>query len=284
MQQILVVNDDGINSPGLLALAEAVKDLGKVTIVAPRNQRSGSGVSLTIRRPLRVEEIKVAGFESFVIDGTPADCVILGLNYLLKEKPKVVLSGYNMGANLSLMAPLSSGTIGAAIEAALNGIPAAALSFEVTTLQEALKDRPSGIDYAGARKAACIITRYLLQESLPHGIHLLNVCFPPNVTEQTGLEITSLAPDFFKKMVLRKEDPYGMPYYWIKMMRGENDWKDGTDVYCLYKEGNISITPLAIDLSGLISEAKIAELKKSLTAESTENAEIESNRKGVTEL
>lgn len=265
MEQILVVNDDGINSPGLIALAEAVKDLGKVTIVAPRGQRSGFGVSLTIRRPLRVEGVKVAGFEAFIIDGTPADCVILGLNYLLKEKPQVVLSGYNIGANLSLMAPLSSGTIGAAIEAALNGIPAAALSFEVTSFQEALRDRPSGINYSGARKASRLITQYLLQQSLPPGVQLLNVCFPPEVNEQTGLEITSLAPNFFKKIVLRNEDPYGIPYYWIKVTREKDDWQEGTDVYCLYQQGNISITPLAIDLSSFVSEEKIAKLKKSLT-------------------
>jgi 5'-nucleotidase len=264
MKQILVVNDDGINSPGLLALAEAVKDLGKVTIVAPRNQKSGYGVALTIRRPLRVEEIKVAGFESFVIDGTPADCVILSLNHLLKEKPQVVLSGYNIGANLSLMAPLSSGTIGAAIEAALSGIPAAAFSFEVTTLQDALKDRPSGINYAGAKKAARLITRYLLEQGLPQEIQLLNVCFPPTVNEQTNLKITSLAANFFKKGVVKKGDPYGMPYYWIKVSRGNSEWEDGTDVYCLYQEDNISVTPLGINLSGLVSKEKIAELKESI--------------------
>jgi 5'-nucleotidase len=262
MKQILVVNDDGINSPGLLALAEAVKDLGQVTIVAPRNQRSGSGVALTIRRPLRVEKIEVAGFESFVVDGTPADCIILGLNSLLQERPQVVLSGYNMGANLSLMAPLSSGTIGAAIEAALNGIPAAAFSFEVTKYEEALKERSSAMNFAGARRVARLITTYLLQQALPQGIRLLNVCIPPKVTEQTGMEITHLAPNFFKKMVLRREDPYGLPYYWIKITRGKSDWGNRTDVYCLYQQGKISITPLGVDLSTFISERAIEELTK----------------------
>jgi len=264
MKRILVVNDDGINSPGLWALARAVRDLGEVTIIAPRTQRSGSGVSLTIRRPLRVERVRMDGFESFIVDGTPADCIILGLNCLLPETPRVVLSGYNIGANISLMAPLSSGTIGAAIEAALNSIPAAALSFEVRDIEKALLERSSGINYEGARRVTRLIARYLLDKTLPEGIHLLNICFPCQVNAQTRVEITHLAPNYFKKEVLCQKDPYGIPYYWIRVRPQDIKGEDNSDVYCLHRQESISITPLAIDLSHNIRREALEDLGRSL--------------------
>lgn len=260
MKRILVVNDDGINAPGLLALAKAVKDLGEVKIVAPREQRTGWGVSITIFRPLRVENFSLDGLDAYVVDGTPADCAILGIGSIFSEKPDIVLSGYNSGANLSQMAVPSSGTIGAAIEAAMDGIPAVAFSFEVSNLKEAMEERSSQIDYEGVRDLVRRLTHSIIETGLPVGADLLSICIPAKVSPQTDLEFTRLAPPLYRKEVVRGTDPYGLPYYWIKVcMKEEGVWEVGTDVHCLFGGGRISITPLSLDATAKIEKGKLEE-------------------------
>lgn len=264
MRRILIVNDDGINASGLLALANAVRDLGEVKIVAPREQRTGWGVSITIFRPLRVENFCLDGFDAYVVDGTPADCTILGINTFFPERPDLVLSGYNAGANLSWMAPPSSGTIGAAIEAAMDGVPAVAFSFEVPSLKEAMEERYTGIHYGGAQGFVRRLARCLLEHGMPTGVDLLSVCLPSEVNEATDVEFTCLAPPMYKKTVVQGMDPYGIPYYWIKIYADEGDPAEGTDVHCLCSQRRISVTPLSLDATSRIQASSLEEFKRRL--------------------
>ena len=265
MKHILVVNDDGINAPGLLALAEAVKDLGEVKIVAPREQRTGWGVSITIFRPLRMENFCLQGFDAYVVDGTPAGCTILGTSSLFPKKPDIVLSGYNSGANVSQMAFPASGTIGAAIEAAMDGVPAVAFSFEVPSLKEAMEERSTGIDYQGARSMVRRLTHCILESGLPQNVNLFSVCIPSRVDPKTELEFTCLAPPLYKKEVVKGTDPYGNPYYWISISMGEGSvGEPDTDVHCLFEKKRISITPLSLDATARVEKEKLEEFQGEL--------------------
>lgn len=264
MRRILVVNDDGINAPGLRALANAVRDLGEVKIAAPREQRTGWGVSITIFRPLRAENFCLDGLDAYVVDGTPADCTILGVHSFFSEKPDLVLSGFNAGANLSQMAIPSSGTIGAAIEASMDGVPAVAFSFEVPSLKEALEERYPGINYEGAQGIVRRLARSILEHGLPPGVDLLSVCIPSEVSRDTEVELTCLAPPMYKKTVVQGIDPYGLPYYWIKIYMEEGERIEGTDVHCLCQKRRISITPLCLDATARIKVSGLEELKRRL--------------------
>lgn len=264
MRRILVVNDDGINAPGLLALANAVRDLGEVKIVAPREQRTGWGVSITIFRPLRVANFCLDGLDAYVVDGTPADCAILGIHSFFSEKPDLVLSGYNSGANLSRMAIPSSGTIGAAIESSMDGVPAVAFSFEVASLKEAMEERSTGIDYEGAKGMVRRMARCILEHGLPQGVDLLSVCIPSQVSWDTEVELTHLSPPMYKKEAVQGVDPYGLPYYWIKIYMEEGERVEGTDVHCLYEKRRISVTPLSLDATACLKTSGLEEFKRRL--------------------
>ncbi len=257
MKKILLTNDDGVYSTGLKAAYESVKDLGEVTVVAPSTQKSGVGRGISIFEPLRISLASQNGFKAYAVAGTPTDAVILGLFSILKEKPDLVLSGFNVGENISTDTVTTSGTIGAALEAASYGIPSIAASIQVLDEGDKFDDH-SGYkyDFEVGIKLVNRIARNIIKKGLPENVDLLNINIPRHATSETEIEITRLARKIFITGVEERHDPRGRPYYWINgdLIR---DAEEGTDVKAVMKKGHISITPLSLDSTARVDFGKI---------------------------
>ena len=232
MKRILVTNDDGVRSPGIHALAEALRRLGEVIVVAPHVEASAIGHALTLRRPLRME---VAGDGVYEVDGTPTDCVNVGITQIFKSQPDLVVSGINKGYNLGDDVTYS-GTVAGAMEGALLGIPSIAVSLERTR---------QDYDFAHAAGAAAAIGELVLANGLPARI-FLNINVPRGTPK--GFRTTFQAKRNHVTVVDSRLDPRGNPYYWIE--EGDNEWEsDGRSDYRAVKDGYISVTPLQPDLT-----------------------------------
>lgn len=226
--RFLVSNDDGIWAPGLKTLCEVAEDFGEVTVVAPHIERSGASHMISIHYPLRVESIDD---KKFAVEGSPADCVKVGLKKLLKVQPDIVLSGINRGPNLG-QDTMYSGTVGAAMEAALHGIGAIAFSTH--------GKRPLQYDTAGR------VARYLLEkQGLFNGFSgVLNVNVPSiPFNEIKGMRFTKLGKRIYGDDIIENTDPRGKPYYWIG---GDTDLNSSTvDTDCeLVEQGFVTLTVL----------------------------------------
>jgi 5'-nucleotidase len=235
--KILVTNDDGIMAPGLLALAAALRDTGEVTVVAPESPQSAVGHGITLHKPLRLRRMDI-GVEvpAYSSNGTPADCVILGTLGEL-GRPDVVVSGINAGANLGEEV-LYSGTVSAALEAALHDIPALAIS--VCAYEDVHLD--------AAQRIAPFLVHALAQFPLASGT-VLNVNVP-NVEpdEIRGIALTRLGRRRYQDVVIKRTDPNGRPYYWFKGSPEESDSVAGTDIHAVAQD-RISITLVHFDLT-----------------------------------
>jgi 5'-nucleotidase len=239
---ILVTNDDGVSAPGLLALAQEMRPLGKVTVLAPDHNWSASGHVKTLHRPLRVREVLLAdGTAALSSDGAPSDCVALALLGLLAEKVDLVVSGINPNANLGHDVTYS-GTVTAAMEAAIWGLPGVAVSLDVP------EDGPRPLDYGPAARAAQRIVRQVIERGLPHGIFLnVNVpCLPDSAIQ--GIRITRQGLRVYRDRLDRRLDPRGRPYYWIGGEVPTGVPEEGTDFGAL-AANCISVTPLHLDLT-----------------------------------
>ncbi len=235
---ILISNDDGYNSDGLLELSIALQSLGEVTIVAPKNQQSGVSSSLTFISPLMAyEKVLENGVRCFIIDGTPADCIKLAIGQLLDRKPDIVVSGINHGRNTAINI-LYSGTVGAAIEGYLLGIPSIAVSINNHFHSEYLKD--------AAELTRDIILDYLLNEEVKT-TSFFNINIPDLPKDKIkGVKFTRIANTRWDELYEKRTAPYGWNYYWFagKFEYKENDMD--TDDGAL-RNDYISITPLKID-------------------------------------
>ncbi|SJZ53672.1 5'-nucleotidase /3'-nucleotidase /exopolyphosphatase [Trichlorobacter thiogenes] len=232
---ILVTNDDGIGAAGIKALAEALTELGTVTVVAPDRERSAAGHSLTLHSPLRVFELRDRWF---AVDGTPTDCVNMGIHSLLEAPPDLVVSGINHGGNMGDDITYS-GTVAAAMEANLMGIPALAVSLATFGPTEHFPD---------AAKVAVQVARMLIQQGLPADTFLnLNV---PNLpfSEIKAPLITRQGKRSFVGKIVDKTDPRGRKYYWIGSEEPSFLDDEGTDFNAVGK-GHSSLTPLHLDLT-----------------------------------
>lgn len=228
---ILVTNDDGTHSPGLRALAEAVTVLGEVWVIAPDRERSAAGHSLTLHKPLRATEITPRWY---VVDGTPTDCVTLAVMGVLKARPHLVVSGINLGANLGDDITYS-GTVSAAFEGTLLGIP----SFAISAVQSREQDLRAAAHFAVR------LARLILDHGLPPDT-LLNVNVPAG--EVKGVAMTRQGKRAYNELIVEKVDPRGKVYYWIG--GGEPTWQRlGDSDYEAVMAGKISITPLHLDLT-----------------------------------
>jgi len=232
MAKILVTNDDGIHSAGIIALAEALKALGDVIVVAPAHEMSAASHSLTLTRPLRIEQIDEF---HFAVDGTPTDCITLAMNHLLKnDPPAIVVSGINKGGNLGEDITYS-GTVAGALEASIYGLPGIAVSLVQRT----------NFDFAAAAEFAAELARRVLGDGLPPGT-LLNVNVPPGPIR--GARITRQGTKNIRPNIIEGTDPRQRKYYWI----GEESlaWNEeaGTD-YAALGQGFVSITPLRTDMT-----------------------------------
>jgi 5'-nucleotidase len=237
MPSILVTNDDGVQSPGIHALAAALRTLGNVTIVAPVSESSAIGHALTLARPLRLERIERADVDGavFSVDGTPTDCVNIALTMVLERKPDLVVSGINRGYNLGDDITYS-GTVAGAMEGALLGIPSIAVSLERTSAY---------FDFTPAARAAAAIASSVLGRGLPPRT-FLNINVPSLVTH--GFRATVQGKRNHVTKVTQSIDPRGRPYYWIE--EGESEWHaDERSDYHAVKTGWISVTPLHPDLT-----------------------------------
>ena len=232
MVRILVTNDDGYRSEGIHALAEALRDVGDVTIVAPVAEASAIGHALTLRHPLRLESIDR---RVFAVDGTPTDCVNIGVTQVLKGLPDLVVSGINKGWNLGDDVTYS-GTVAGALEAALLGVPAIAVSLRQTR---------GDYDFTHAARAAALMADAILQRPLPPRT-FLNINVPKG--QPKGYRATVQAKRNHITSVAERHDPKGRAYYWIE--EGQNDWAphDRSD-YQAVRDGYVSITPLQPDLT-----------------------------------
>lgn len=241
-KHILVTNDDGVFAPGLLALAQEVRKLGKVSILAPDRNWSGGGHVKTLDRALRVKEVRLAdGTQAFASDGAPSDCVALATLGYFKEPIDLVVSGINAGANLGHDVTYS-GTVTAAMEAVIANVPGIAVSLE--TIEEHIGD----IDYGPAARIAGKIVQQVIENGLSHET-LLNVNVPLLPEEKIrGIKITRQGLRVYHSRLDERTDPRGRPYYWIGGDAPTGVPERGTDVGAL-AEGFVSITPLQLDLT-----------------------------------
>lgn len=232
---ILVSNDDGIRARGIDALASALTGLGEVWVVAPDRERSAASHSLTLHRPLRVEEI---GERWYAVDGTPTDCVTIAIGNILPRRPDIVVSGINNGPNLG-EDTLYSGTVSAAMEGTMLGIPSVAFSHEARI----------DIDFTAAAAFAVKVTKKILETGLPNDT-LLNVNVPKG--EPRGYRFTRLGKRTYTDLIIEKVDPRGKKYYWLG---GDMEkWEGGEDSdFHAMQERLISITPLHLDLTNFSS-------------------------------
>ncbi len=244
MPKILLTNDDGFYSSGLRASYEALKDLGEVYVVAPMVQRSAVGRSMSVMVPIRVSEVHVNGMRVYAVDGTPTDAVIIGIFEVIGELPDLVVSGINLGENLSTEAVTTSGTVGAALEAASQGCPAIAISQEMDD-SEKFEFTFKPYDFSLAKKTLRTLAKLVLKKGMPKGVDVLNV----NVPAKFGgrVEITRLARRLYRTRIEKRIDPRGRKYYWITGDEVE-DAEKGTDIHAI-RRGYISITPITIDLT-----------------------------------
>ncbi len=236
--RILVSNDDGITAPGLKVLERVARALSKdVWVVAPEQEQSGAGHSLTLRRPLRLRQVSR---RRFAVDGTPTDCVLLAVNELLRKRPPhLVLSGVNRGANMGEDVTYS-GTVAAAMEGTLLGLPAIALSLQTTWTH------PPHWSTVEAHAPALI--QRLCTAGWPQGV-LMNLNFPDVTAAQVkGVQVTEQGYRKIGSHVHKGDDPYGRPYYWIGAVRSEEAPKPGTDLHAVH-DGYISVSPIHLEMT-----------------------------------
>jgi 5'-nucleotidase len=261
-KHILVTNDDGVLAPGLFALALEMRKLGKVTVLAPDRNWSGGGHVKTLDRALRVREFHLEdGTPAFGSDGAPSDCVALATLGYIKEPIDLVVSGINVGANLGHDVTYS-GTVTAAMEAVIAGLPAVAVSLEVPDGYTSL------IDFAPAAYAAGIAVRNVFTNGLPNET-LLNVNVPFLKQEEIhGFRITRQGLRVYHSRLDERIDPRGRPYYWIGGDAPTGVPELGTDVGAL-AEGYVSVTPLQLDLTAFraLSDVNTWEWREEITPE-----------------
>lgn len=237
MSIILVTNDDGVNSAGLLSLFDSIKELGDAYVIAPDRERSAVSHALTMHRPLKVEELRERVYS---INGTPTDCVAVGINKILPEKPAFVVSGINKGANLGDDITYS-GTVSAAIESTIMGIPSFAVSL-------VMQRKSSTLHFDTASKIAHEVGQYILENSLPYDT-LLNVNVPNvNIQHLKGMKFTRQGKRIYDGSIKETFDPHGEKYYWIG--GGQPYWEHGEDTDIQAVQDNyVSITPIHLDLT-----------------------------------
>lgn len=237
---ILVTNDDGVTAPGLTALVDAIKDLGKIVVIAPDKAQSGMGHAITIGYPLRMVRVNYFGdnVEAYSCSGTPVDCVKLAVDKILHRKPDICLSGVNHGANHSINV-IYSGTMSAALEAAIESIPSVGFS---------LLDYSLEADFSGPKKYARLIVEQILEH--PIDKHLcLNVNFPAvSVNELKGVKVCHQAYAKYEEDFDERADPTGKKYYWLTGEFVNFDKSEDTDVWAL-NHNYVSIVPVQFDLT-----------------------------------
>lgn len=248
MKTILLINDDGVQSSGLLAIKKKLDRFGKVVVVAPKDEVSGIGKAITSSKHLRIEEVELRDKSKAyaVVGGTPADAYILAVNKVLKRSPDVVVGGINLGPNLGIDDFLNSGTIGAALEAAIHGVPAVAVSY----CKHEVNDRKTKADITvdelelaadiGSRIVKCV-----LSEGMPPDVDLISVNVPENA-DCRKLRVTELSYVGYGDLFTKEPEGYKIAHW---RLSDYSDPNPETDVNVIQNESCISVTPVKVKLS-----------------------------------
>jgi 5'-nucleotidase len=236
---ILISNDDGIHAPGILALTQVAREFGKVWVVAPDSPQSAMGHAISVGRPLRIEtEELFEGQIGYACSGTPADCVKLATGVIMKRSPDLILSGINHGSNSSVSS-IYSGTLSAAREGAIQGVPAIGFSL-------------CHFDHQADMTPAKAVVRKIIEQAISQPLAkgaCLNVNIPPLPLEKlNGIRITRQAMGRWIEEFDERMDPYGRPYYWLTGRFELQDRGEDTDEFAL-KNGYVSVTPMEHDLT-----------------------------------
>ncbi len=246
---ILLVNDDGISAPGLQALYDAVKDLGKISVVAPDGERSAISHGITLDKPIPVRKYRNGTYEGVAVKGTPADCVKLALSELLGAKPDLVISGINLGCNTGLNV-IYSGTVGAAAEAVFHGIPGIAVSLTTYT----------DPNWEPAARFIHDTVKQIGRKGFPENL-LLNINVPnvDSAQDIRGVKITEQGMAQWQETFDKRTDPKGRTYYWmsgVKKIKAESQTTDDT----VLKNHYISVTPVQFNLTAYDRSKDVHEL------------------------
>ena len=237
---ILVTNDDGITAPGIRSLVEVMKDLGEVVVVAPDSPQSGMGHAITINSTIFVEKLRLKDSDNleYSCSGTPADCVKLAVKQVLKKRPDIVVSGINHGSNSSINV-IYSGTMSAALEAGIEGIPAIGFS---------LLDYDYGADFTAAKDIAKTIVENALKNKMPGGM-VLNVNIPKGKKKDIkGIKVCRQARANWEEEFDKRTNPQGRVYYWLTGKFVNLDGGEDTDEWAL-ENGYVSIVPVQFDMT-----------------------------------
>jgi len=255
MLNILISNDDGIYSQGLYELAKRISVLGKVTVVAPDKEQSAIGHAITMHQPLRCRKIKLhdLDIDAWWVNGTPADCVKLGVETILSVKPDLIIPGINDGENLGTDI-IYSGTVSAAIEGSMFNIPSIALSYA----------RHCGADFSAPAEIAVQVIQQVLDHKEKDNM-LLNINIPETegIEFLKGVKVTRLGVKKYRNNFEERKDPRGNSYYWLAGELIQDEIGEDTDIYAV-RNGYVSITPIHIDLSGYEDIKKIRDWNISL--------------------
>jgi 5'-nucleotidase len=249
---ILVTNDDGITAPGITALVEIMKTLGDVVVIAPDKPQSGMGHAITINSTLRINKVKIYGVKAeYSCTGTPVDCVKIAVNKLLKRKPDLCVSGINHGSNMSINV-IYSGTMSAAVEGAIEGIPSIGFS---------LCDHDINADFRASKKIVKRIAEEVLKNGLPKDV-CLNVNIPMSKKDEIkGVKICRQARANWVEELDERHDPSGKPYFWLtgKFENYDKGHKD-TDVWAL-DNNYVSVVPVQFDMTAHHAIKELGKLK-----------------------
>lgn len=235
---ILITNDDGVFAPGIRALIEVARKYGEIYVVAPDKGQSGMGHAITINSTIRLNKIDNDEFVEYSCSGTPVDCVKLGGNKILPRKPDLILSGINHGSNSSISV-IYSGTMSAAVEGAIEGIPS--IGFSLCSYRY-------DVDYTAVKHYVAKLIEYVLQNSLPKGT-CLNVNFPETQSEPIkGIKLCRQAKAIWIEEFDERMDPSGRPYYWLTGHLQNPDLAEDTDEFAL-KNNYVSVVPVQFDMT-----------------------------------
>lgn len=236
---ILVTNDDSIYAKGIASLIDAVKDLGEILVVAPEKPQSGMGHAITVNKPLRLRKSdRYEGVEAYTCSGTPVDCVKLAIYEILHKRPDIILSGINHGANYATNV-LYSGTMSAAVEGALEGIPSIGFS---------LLDHDPNADFDASKYYVERITTEVLKNGMSKGV-CLNVNVPKlPITDIAGIRVCRQARAFWEDKFDRRQDPFGQDYYWLTGKFKNFDGGEDTDAYAI-QENYVTVVPTQFDMT-----------------------------------
>ena len=256
MKIIMLVNDDGIHSKGLLALKKALEDLGKIIVVAPLHEVSGIGKAITCGKTIKVKEVKLAdGTKAYGVEGTPADSFLIGVNKILKRKPDLLVSGINLGPNLGVDDLLNSGTLGAALEAAIHRVPAIAISYCMDVSEDA--SEKNGVPISKLELSAKIARKtaeYVLNKGMPEGVDIISINVPARSCNLSDVKITVPSYKHYGDIHIEVNcSEYCIPSWPLDLYP---DDAPGTDIYAVKVKGCISITPIKVKFEHKIDALK----------------------------